>query len=91
MTLTKRPYPKCVWVEVREWEDREALSALECSFLSNNCREFLCRKQLPGWKSLLGEIFGNWHIVQPCWFFTRSFHIFFCISRRPFRSKHSQI
>eukprot|EP00434_Breviolum_minutum_P038137 symbB.v1.2.033822.t1/scaffold4249.1/size57077/2 len=28
-TLTKRPYPKCVWVEVREWEDREALSALE--------------------------------------------------------------
>ena len=41
MTLTKRPYPKCVWVEVREWEDTEALSALECSFLSNNCREFL--------------------------------------------------
>ena len=29
MTLTKRPYPKCVCVEVGEWEDREALSALE--------------------------------------------------------------
>ena len=67
-TLTKRPYPKCVWVEVREWEDREALSALECSFLSSNCREFLWRKQLAGWKSLFGEIFGNWQIVQPCWF-----------------------
>ena len=24
LTLKKRPYPKCVWVEVREWEDREA-------------------------------------------------------------------
>ena len=26
-TLTKRPYPKCVWVEVREWEDREGWRA----------------------------------------------------------------
>ena len=62
------------------------------SFLSKNCREQkMWRKQLVGWKSPLGEIFGNWHIVQSCWFFTRSFHIFFCISKRPFRSKHSQI
>ena len=68
----------------------EKLEALEFIF-SKNCREQrMWRKQFVGWKSLLGEIFGNWHIVQSCWFFTRSFHIFFCISKRPFRSKHSQ-
>ena len=69
----------------------EKLEALEFIFVEEQCRESLWRKQLAGWKSLLGEIFGNWHIVQSCWFFKRSFHIYFCMSKRPFRSKHSQI
>ena len=70
---------------------RSSFSTWMLIFVEEQCRESLWRKQLAGWKSLLGEIFGNWHIVQSCWFFKRSFHIYFCMSKRPFRSKHSQI